>query len=312
MIEETKNKLINARAELGSVIRGKDDVIELLLIAILSGGHVLLEDMPGVGKTTLAKALARSLDMDFTRVQFTPDLLPMDLLGMSVLNPQDGTFSFHKGPIFSNLLLADEINRASPRTQSALLEAMNEGQVTTDNATRPLPSPFFVVATQNPVDYQGTYPLPEAQLDRFLMKLSLGYPAKEEELRILFDRQLVDPIEQVKKIFTHEELLGLQADVRQVAVEEDVGRYILRIINATRNHPDLEMGASPRASLALFRASQARAFVLGRSYVSPDDVQALFMPVIEHRVVLNTGVKYGGTGAGSVLNSIIENQDIPV
>lgn len=313
MLTSTSLKQIElVKEELGKVIRGKSEAIELLLGAILCGGHVLLEDTPGVGKTTLAKCLAKTLDIQFARVQFTPDLLPTDLLGMSLLDPRDGSFTFHEGPIFTNLMLADEINRASPRTQSALLEAMNETQVTIENATRPLPEPFFVIATQNPIDYQGTYPLPEAQLDRFFVKLSLGYPKPEEELRVLFDRQHTDPIESIKPILDKNALLALQREVKDVTVDKDVGRYILRIVEATRQHPELEIGASPRASLALFRASQGKAFLEGRSFVIPDDIQRMSGPVLEHRLMMKTGSKYGGKTEAGVVASIIDTEEIPV
>ncbi|HEX2679084.1 MAG TPA: MoxR family ATPase [Polyangiales bacterium] len=301
-----------ARASLGSVIRGKPEAIERVLIAVLAGGHVLLEDVPGVGKTTLAKTLARVLGLGFSRVQFTPDLLPTDILGMNVLDPRDGSFAFHPGPIFTHLLLADEINRASPRTQSALLEAMNEGQVTLENKTRALPEPFLVIATQNPVDYQGTYPLPEAQLDRFLLRLSLGYPDENDELEVLFDRQTEDPLARVEQALDPAGLLALQRQARSVTVERDVGRYLLNVVRATRDHADLEMGASPRASLALFRACQARALLQGRDWVGPDDVQQLARPVLEHRVVLSSSARYGGNSGASIIADSRSSVRIPL
>jgi MoxR-like ATPase len=245
---ETSAKLIDRiRKALGSVIQGKPEVIDLLLVGVLGGGHVLVEDVPGVGKTTLAKALARTFRIAFTRVQFTPDLLPADILGAQVLNPREGSFAFHRGPVFTNVLLADEINRASPRTQSALLEAMNEAQATVDGVTHPLPQPFFVIATQNPVDYQGTYPLPEAQLDRFLVRIGVGYPAPDAELRMLFARQRENPLDAVDSVADEKQLIALQAEVREVEVKESVAKYMLRIIAATRDDKSLELGASPRA-----------------------------------------------------------------
>jgi MoxR-like ATPase len=299
------------RRELGQVIHGKADVIDLLLVGVLGGGHVLVEDVPGVGKTTLAKALARTFRITFTRVQFTPDLLPADILGSQVLNPKEGTFAFHKGPIFTNVLLADEINRASPRTQSALLEAMNEAQATVDGVTHPLPDPFFVLATQNPVDYQGTYPLPEAQLDRFLLRIGVGYPPPEGELHMLFARQRADPLEAVEAVADVEQLRGIQASVRDVEVKEPVAKYLLKVIAGTRDHRDLELGVSPRGALAFFRASQARALLQGRSYVTPADVQALAAPVLAHRVLLTTQARYGGTTAESILGGIVKHLDVP-
>jgi MoxR-like ATPase len=299
------------RRALGAVIQGKPEVIELLLVGVLGGGHVLVEDVPGVGKTTLAKALARTFRIAFTRVQFTPDLLPADILGAQVLNPREGTFSFHRGPVFTNVLLADEINRASPRTQSALLEAMNEAQATVDGVTHPLPRPFFVLATQNPVDYQGTYPLPEAQLDRFLVRIGVGYPGPAAELAMLFARQRGDPLDAVEAVADEAQLLALQAEVREVEVKESVARYLLRVIAATRDDKDLELGASPRAALAFFRASQARALLAGRAYVTPEDVQMLAAPVLGHRVLLTTQARYGGILRESVLAAIIERLEVP-
>jgi MoxR-like ATPase len=304
--------LAAVRTSLCNVIRGKPEAIEQLLIAVLAGGHVLLEDVPGVGKTTLAKALARTLGLGFSRVQFTPDLLPTDILGMNVLDPRDGTFSFHPGPIFTHLLLADEINRASPRTQTALLEAMNECQVTLENKTRPLPEPFLVIATQNPVDSQGTYPLPEAQLDRFLLRITLGYPDEGDELEVLFDRQTADPLAQVEQALDGPGLLALQRQVRAVTVKRDVGRYLLAVVRATRQHPDLEMGASPRASLALFRSCQARALLHGRDWVGPDDVQKLAGPVLEHRVVLSSSARYGRNSTASILADSVSSVQVPL
>jgi MoxR-like ATPase len=305
------SNLDRVRRALGTVIRGKSEVIELLLVGVLGGGHVLVEDVPGVGKTTLAKALARAFRVPFTRVQFTPDLLPSDVLGSQVLSPRDGTFAFHRGPIFTSVLLADEINRASPRTQSALLEAMNESQVTIDGVTRPLPPPFFVIATQNPVDYQGTYPLPEAQLDRFLLRIGVGYPAADDELAMLVARQFSDPLETVEPVADATDLLEMQARVRDVEVKESVARYLLRIVAATRAHRDLELGVSPRGALAYFRASQARALLQGRDYATPDDVQELAAPVLAHRVLLTTQSRYGGATRESILDSIVKAVAVP-
>jgi MoxR-like ATPase len=293
------------------VLSGKNDVIDLLLVGVLGAGHVLVEDVPGVGKTTLAKALARALDMTFTRVQFTPDLLPTDILGAQVLNPRDGSLSFHQGPVFTNVLLADEINRASPRTQSALLEAMNEAQATVDGVTRPLPKPFFVVATQNPADYQGTYPLPEAQLDRFLLRIGVGYPSAEAELAMLYARRTVDPLASVAAVCNSEDILRIQAEVREVEVKEPVAKYLLEIIHESRKAAAIERGISPRGALAFFRATQARALLHGRAWVSPDDVHALAGPVLAHRVQLTTEARYGGVSEEEVLAKVARQVRVP-
>ncbi len=297
---------------MGSVLQGKAEVIESLLVGVLGGGHVLIEDVPGVGKTTMAQALARAFGIAFTRVQFTPDLLPTDILGSQVLHPKDGTFAFHRGPIFTNVLLADEINRASPRTQSALLEAMNEAQATIDGVTYPLAEPFFVLATQNPVDYQGTYPLPEAQLDRFLLRLGVGYPPLNDELAMLYARQRENPLVHVTAVCTRDDLLAMQAAVREVVVKEPVGRYLLDVVRKTREQPGIALGTSPRGALAFFRAVQARAFLEGRSYATPEDVQALAVPVLAHRIGLSTEARYGGTTAEAMVRQIVAGVRVPV
>ncbi len=303
--------LTRIRETLNAVIRGKEEAVDLVLTGVLAGGHVLIEDVPGVGKTTLAKALARATGLAFARVQFTPDLLPSDVLGASVLDPQAGSFTFHEGPVFTNLLLADEINRASPRTQSALLEAMNEGQATVDGQTRPLPKPFFVLATQNPVDYQGTYPLPEAQLDRFLVRVSMGYPSAEDELDVLFDRKDVDPMDAVESVASGDDVRELQRRVRQVTVSRDVARYLLAVVHATREHPDLALGVSPRGSLSMFRACQSRALLQGRDWVGPGDIQALATPVLAHRLMLGADARYGGKSVEAILAEVLDRTEVP-
>jgi MoxR-like ATPase len=272
-------------AGLGQIVRGKPEVLSLLLVGVLAEGHVLLEDVPGVGKTTLAKALARVLGIGFARVQCTPDLLPQDITGSLVLKPESGSLVFLRGPVFTNVLLADEINRASPRTQAALLEAMSEGQVTVDGTSHALLRPFVVLATQNPSTFEGTFPLPEAQLDRFMLRLSLGYPERREEVAMLFDRQHGDPAASVSAVLGAGELEGLQQLVREVHVAEELADYIVRLAEATRADSSLRLGASPRATLSLFRAAQARALLHGRTAVLPDDVQALAVPCIAHRLL---------------------------
>jgi MoxR-like ATPase len=304
-------ELERLRDNLAAAIQGKGEAIELLLVGLLAGGHMLLEDVPGSGKTTLAKALARSLSMQFSRVQFTPDLLPADILGSTILRPGDGSFSFQPGPIFTNVLLADEINRASPRTQSALLEAMNEAQVTVDGQTHPLPSPFLVIATQNPVDFQGTYPLPEAQLDRFLLRFGLGYPPPEAELSVLFAHQSAPPLDALRPVTDRAALLEMQAEVRRVEVREPVARYLLRLVVATREHPEVELGVSTRGALAYFRAAQARSFLSGRSYVSPDDVQRLAGPVLAHRLAMGAQARYGGRSGLAFVQEIVSRTPVP-
>ncbi len=312
MGQDWQETVESLRDELGQVIRGRQEAVELLLTGVLAGSHVLLEDVPGVGKTTLAKALAKILSVDFTRVQFTPDLLPADILGSQVLNPRDGSLSFRRGPIFTNVLLADEINRAAPRTQSALLEAMNEGQVSIEGTTHRLPSPFFVLATQNPVDFQGTYPLPEAQLDRFLLRFGVGYPEAEDELEILFAHQVAAPLDSVEPVAGIEDLLGMMEAVRRVVVKREVAAYLLKLVEASRNHPRLSLGVSTRGALAYFRAAQARSFLCGRSYMSPDDLQQLAVPVLAHRVQLNSEARYGGQTASSILAEIVAEVPVPL
>ncbi len=299
------------REQLAQVIRGKAEVIDRLLVALLGGGHVSIEDVPGVGKTTLAKALARCLDGTFHRIQFTPDLLPTDIVGGMIYSPKNGEFSFRPGPVFCNVLLADEINRASPRTQSALLEAMNERQVTIEGAPHRLPDPFIVIATQNPIEHHGTYPLPEAQLDRFAMQLRMGYPERDEELDILARQRLNDPLLDVRPVASVEDVRTAQAEVRQVAVEDSVTRYLTDLVRLSRQEPQLQLGASPRATLVLYRTCQALAYLRGRPYVIPDDVKELAVPVLAHRVVLETRAKYSGVAKEAVIESLLNRLPAP-
>jgi MoxR-like ATPase len=306
-----QDKIQKLRDNLSRVIRGKDECIEILTIALVAGGSVLMEDVPGVGKTTLAKALARSVDATFHRIQFTPDLLPADILGSSVYNPRDGSFSFRAGPIFCNVLLADEINRASPRTQSALLEAMNEGQATIEGKLYPLPSPFLVVATENPVEFHGTYPLPESQLDRFLVLLDLGYPDEETEVEILYDQAQRHPLDSLEAVITREDVAEMQQAARRVKVDRSIARYMVSLVKATREDDRLKLGASPRGSLMLFRAAQAAAYCAGRNFVLPDDVQRLAPQVLAHRLILTSKARYAGATKAQVIAGVLEQVKVP-
>lgn len=309
--EEFAAQVRAVEQNLASVIKGKAEGIRLLLTALLAGGHVLLEDVPGTGKTTLAKALARSIDGEFRRIQFTPDLLPADVTGSSFYNPRDGSFTFREGPVFTNVLLADEINRTSPRTQAALLEVMSEGQATVEGQPREVPHPFFVVATQNPSDYHGTYPLPEAQLDRFAVRVTLGYPDLQSEREVLFSQTEGDPLGDLRPVLTTAQMSVMQKQTRSVRVEEAVAEYILRLVGATRNDARLRLGISPRGSLALFRLAQARARVEGRNYVTPDDIRMLAVPVLAHRIQLDTKARYGGAMPDQVITEVLEKTPVP-
>jgi MoxR-like ATPase len=311
-VTSPRDRLVDLHAQLGRVILGKPLALEHVVVALLSGSHLLLEDVPGVGKTTLAKALARTFDGDFKRVQFTPDLLPTDILGSSVYNPRDGSFSFKDGPIFTHVLLADEINRASPRTQSALLEAMSEHQVSIEGVTRNLPSPFLVIATQNPVEFHGTYPLPEAQLDRFGLRLSLGYPDADQEMEVLFSQVVRHPLETLRPVLDAEAVLALQSAARAVRMERALGAYVVALAEATRRHPSVQLGCSPRGTLALFRAAQARALLAGRDFAIPEDVKAQAVPVLAHRLGLETKARYSGVSKESVVRDVLGAVAVPV
>ncbi len=309
--EELRNKTVLLRENLAKVIKGKTDTIRLLITALGAGGNVLMEDVPGVGKTTLAKALASSIDGEFSRVQFTPDLLPSDILGNSIYNQQEAKFFFRPGPVFANILLADEVNRASPRTQSALLECMSEKQVSIAGKTSMLPNPFMVIATENPVEYQGTYPLPEAQLDRFAMQLELGYPDEESEMQLLFDRLTNDPGTSLKAVLNCDEVAQMQLAVQEVNIEKTVVHYMLSIVKATRHDTRITLGASPRALLLLSRCSQSYAFIQGRDYVLPDDIKAICTSVLAHRLVIENKTKYSGISAIEIVEDIIKKTKVP-
>lgn len=297
--------------EVHKIIVGKDEQTRLMLCAILSGGHILLDDLPGVGKTTLVRTLSIALGCDFRRVQFTPDLLPSDVVGMNIYDQKTGAFRMMHGPVMTNILLADEINRAIPRTQSALLEAMEECQVTIDGVTYPLPVPFTVMATQNPVEFESTFRLPAAQMDRFFLRLSLGYPEKEEEVRML--RGVGDgiPFETVQAVTDADEIARLQQEIHSVTVSDSVVGYMVSLVNATRSHPMIRMGASPRGSRALYRGSKTLAAMSGRDFVTPDDVQALAVPILAHRLVLSNEAKLAGRDAESVLRELLDTVPVP-
>lgn len=304
-------ELARLNKNLSTVIRGKSEAIDQLLVALLADGHVLIEDVPGTGKTTLAKALAVSLTARFSRIQFTPDLLPTDIVGGMIYSAANGSFTFRPGPVFANIVLADEINRASPRTQAALLEAMGERQVSTEGASRPLPLPFIVLATQNPVEYNGTYPLPEAQLDRFCLRLSLGYPAHEHELQLLNDQALSQPLDTLGAVMDTQTLARLQAEVRGVGVEASVLDYIVRLVARTRTDVRLRLGASPRGSLDLRRCAQAAAYLAGRDTARPDDVQRLAVAVLAHRLVIDVKARHAGLTGEAVVAEALRLEPVP-
>jgi MoxR-like ATPase len=308
-IHQTANRI---RQQVAQVIVGKAEVVEMLLAALFSEGHILLEDVPGIGKTTLAKTLARTLGCSFSRIQFTPDLLPSDIVGVNMFNQRDSVFEYRAGPIMAQVVLADEINRAGPRTQSALLEAMEERQVTVDGVTRALPYPFLVLATQNPVELEGTFPLPEAQVDRFLMRLGLGYPERDEERQILHRFRTHHPLQTVEPVVSAAEIQAANQICRQVYVHPAVEDYLLDLVSASRQEPKIELGVSPRGTLALYRAGQALAAIRGRTYVIPDDLKQLAAPVLAHRLVLRPDARLHGRTPAEVITGLLEQTTVPV
>ncbi len=309
MLSDTARRIVE---NVKQVIVGRDEVVELAVIALLCEGHVLIEDVPGIGKTTLAKTVARSLGCSFQRIQFTPDLLPSDVTGIYYFNQKQQDFEFRAGPVMAQVVLADEINRATPRTQAALLEAMQERQVTIDGNTMPLPRPFLVLATQNPIELEGTFPLPEAQIDRFLLKIKLGYPTEQEESDILIRFERTDPLVDLKPVVNPDELLQMQAAVRQVRVEDSVRMYVVRVARATREHPAVSLGVSPRGTMALYRTAQARAAMRGRDFVIPDDVKVLAPHVLTHRIIISSQTRLRGRTTEEVVMEVVGQVPVPV
>jgi MoxR-like ATPase len=315
LVISTVGKLEQLQRTIESVIRGKTDVVELALVTLIADGHLLIEDVPGVGKTTLAQAMARSFDCTFQRIQFTSDMLPSDILGLEVFNQQQSSFEFKPGPIFANVILADEINRTTPKTQSALLEAMAEGHVTVEQETYKLPRPFIVLATQNPIEHHGTYPLPESQMDRFMMRVRMGYPDLEDEKMILRQQLFNSAVERLVPVMHSDEVLALQREAREVAVDEALLDYLIRIVRATRQSDLLDLGVSPRGSLALYHAAQAMSFIQGRDYVIPDDIKRLVVPVFAHRIVVNSRYSTGmrrSDEAEAALQEILKTVSVPL
>lgn len=310
--EHKHPKLKKVIDNIEQVIIGKRNIVELSLVAMLADGHVLLEDVPGVGKTMMVRSLAKSINASFKRIQFTPDLLPSDVTGVSIYNPQVQEFIFRPGPIMGNIILADEINRTSPKTQAALLEGMEEASVTVDGVTRKLEKPFFVMATQNPIEYEGTYPLPEAQLDRFLLKMKIGYPTMQEEMEVLNLARKSQPIEKLEPVISMEDIRLLQEEVLEVHVEDTIKRYLVDLSARTRVHPNVNLGVSPRGTISLMKAAQAYALINGRDYVLPDDVQYLAPAVLSHRIILKSEAKYGGIDAESIIQDIMRKIPVPV
>jgi MoxR-like ATPase len=308
-------KIEKLQAAIESVIKGKPEAVRLALVTLIAGGHLLVEDVPGVGKTTLAHALARAIDCPFQRIQFTSDLLPSDVIGLSIYNQHTGIFEWKPGPVFASVVLADEINRTTPKTQSALLEAMAEGHITVEGVTHPLPAPFIVIATQNPIEHHGTYPLPESQMDRFMLRLRIGYPGSEDEKQILRDRERAEPLDNLRAVMSGEDILDLQRSVSEVSVDDALVDYLMRIVAATRDSEMLDLGVSPRGTLALFRAAQAIALTEDRAYCVPDDIKRLVLPVFAHRLVVSSRFSSSlrrSEEAEAVLKEIMKSVSVPL
>ena len=309
-VEVAKDEANRIVDNINRVIIGKGRAVELAVVALVCQGHILIEDVPGVGKTMLARSLAKSTRCVYSRIQFTPDLLPSDITGVSIYNQKSGDFEFKQGPVLAQVVLADEINRATPKTQSALLEAMDERQVTVEGVTHPLPRPFMVMATQNPIEYEGTFPLPEAQLDRFFLKVELGYPTMEEELAIVTSQERAHPIDSLESVVGEDDIINVQEAVKDVYVDDLIRQYVVSIVEATRGHEDISLGSSPRGSLSLFRGTQALAMIRGRDYVLPDDVKELAVPMLAHRIIASASARMRGATAESIVAKLVE--DIPV
>ena len=312
MVSEVDHDIADLESNISRVLLGKPETVRLAVITLLAEGHLLIEDVPGVGKTLLARAMARSVNGRFCRIQFTPDLLPSDIVGSSIFNSNRSEFSFSQGPLFANIVLADEINRTPPRTQSALLEAMNDRQVSVDGTTHALPDPFFVIATQNPYEFEGTYLLPESQLDRFLMCIRIGYPVREEEMNVLTSHRTGEPVDQLEPVIDSSSLVNLKKKVREIRVEKSINEYILDVVDATRHAPEISVGISPRGSLALYRAAQSLAMLEQRDYVIPDDVKQLAIPVLSHRLILHTYQAERHTEAAqTVMQHLLDDITVP-
>ena len=315
-MEDSKVVILNSiellRSAVKSIVVGKDNVVDLAITAILCGGHILTEDVPGIGKTTLARAISGAMDFSYGRVQFTPDLMPSDVVGLNWFNQQKNAFEFRTGPIFNQIILADEINRATPRTQSALLEAMQEGQVTIDGESKILPAPFIVIATQNPIDMEGTFPLPEAQLDRFMMRISLGYPSALEEELVVSRYNSHDPFDNLDAAINFDTYRTMSESVNLIQVSENIRSYLISIVRATRDSENVRLGASPRGSIALYKASQAYALISGRDFVIPDDVKLLSEPVLAHRIILSSNASLRGVTQQSVIHDVLETISVPI